>query len=545
MMASTTFSVLIRILIYIMPSFFNVLSWTLASTVGQRVFAAPAQETQACHPSSFSFPNITGTELINIDAQEVLNYTKTSLLPGTDSAKSYNLDFCNITVTYKHVDASDSINVFVWAPMQEWNGRLLGLGGGGFAASFGYLYQTAGVGKGFVAIGTDSGHAYGQTAGFDTTWALDEKNNTNWELVKDWSSRTLLELSIIGKHTTKEFFGRSSEFNYFAGCSAGGRQGLALAQLYPQAFDGILAAAPAINIETFVPATYWPTQVMNDLGVYPPPCEIQAFTKAAIEQCDGLDGVVDGIISLSEQCHFEASRLIGESFYCNRTQRKFTKAGAFIVEAAWNGVHSEELNWFGFGKNADLTEAAITTKCDSNSENCRYGTTNGDLYGGWFSSFAAKDPDFDVSSMNTSTFYSLLSSSSAEFRPYVGSDNPDLRAFQAAGGKLITWHGMADTTIPPGGSSSYYERALKANNNTTNFYRHFEAPGVGHCKPGAGLMPDQPLEQLMAWVEHEIKPKVLTASSKALNSSRPLCPYPSKQAYVGSDPNVARSFVCV
>lgn len=42
-----------------------------------------------------------------------------------------------------------------------------------------------------------------------------------------------------------------------------------LAQRYPDTFDGIVALAPAINWGQFIPAEYWPQQVMNRLGAYP------------------------------------------------------------------------------------------------------------------------------------------------------------------------------------------------------------------------------------------------------------------------------------
>ncbi|THX53257.1 tannase-domain-containing protein [Aureobasidium pullulans] len=319
-----------------MAPLFNILSFLVsAETTTQSVLAVPTTQNFAhssCHPSAFSFPAIPGAELINISASSVLNYAQTSLLPGTEAIKPYTIDFCNVTVTYKHISHNESISVSIWAPKpDDWNRRMLGLGGGGYAATFDHLYQTATVGKGFVAIGTDSGHPSGMTAAFDTSWALDADGKINTHLIEDWGFRTLGEMSVIGKHIVEEYYGRSSDYAYFTGCSGGGRQGLVLAQRYPKAFDGILAAAPAINLETFIPAAYWPTQVMRDFNVYPASCEIEAFTTAAIQRCDALDGDEDGIISMPESCHFEASRLIGKELSCDGEQRRFTKEAAMSV----------------------------------------------------------------------------------------------------------------------------------------------------------------------------------------------------------------------
>lgn len=39
-----------------------------------------------------------------------------------------------------------------------------------------------------------------------------------------------------------------------------------MAQRYPELFDGILAVAPAINWDKFLPGIHWPYIVMKELG---------------------------------------------------------------------------------------------------------------------------------------------------------------------------------------------------------------------------------------------------------------------------------------
>ena len=92
----------------------------------------------------------------------------------------------------------------------------------------------------------------------------------------------------LGKAITESYYGKKPEYSYWTGCSTGGRQGLMMAQRYPELYDGILALAPAINWNSMVPSLYWPQQVMNRLGVYPPQCELSAYTKAAVASCDEL-----------------------------------------------------------------------------------------------------------------------------------------------------------------------------------------------------------------------------------------------------------------
>jgi hypothetical protein len=159
--------------------------------------------------------------------------------------------------------------------------------------------------------------------------------------------------------------------------------------------------------------------------------------------------------------------------------------------------------------------------------------------------FVVADPDFDPSTLSTDDFAKILAQSIAMYRSSLGSANPDLHHFHEAGGKLITWHGLADTTIPTKGSEKYYNEVLKHNENVPDFYRYFEAPGVGHCSGNKGPLPNQALEQLVAWVENGIAPDTLETSSASTGLNRPLCSFPSRQVYVGGNANETTSFACV
>ena len=46
-------------------------------------------------------------------------------------------------------------------------------------------------------------------------------------------------------------------------------------------------------------------------------------------------------------------------------------------------------------------------------------------------------------------------------------------------------------------STQYYEQVLQHNDNVSDFFRHFEAPEVGHCAGGPGPMPNAAMEQLV------------------------------------------------
>ena len=289
-------------------------------------------QTPVCSADAFPHPDLFGANITGITAEEVHNFTTVSLQPGTSYGSNTTISFCNVSVTYLHPGWNDTTHVSVWLPHDNWNGRLQALGGGGYSATLGPLYLAQAVAAGYTAIDTDAGHAGGIAASQNLSdWVLTSPGNVNWYLLEDFGSRSLDDMTIIGKSITQNFFGSAPKYSYFSGCSGGGRQALMIAQRYSDGYDGILAVAPAISIEQFVPAAHWAIQVMKDINYYPPPCESEAFTREAIVACDALDGLEDGIISDPHLCNFTAYDVVGKNFFCDGAQRQFTFKGATVV----------------------------------------------------------------------------------------------------------------------------------------------------------------------------------------------------------------------
>src|SRR5581483_2025088 len=75
--------------------------------------------------------------------------------------------FCRVTGVIR--PTSDSrIRFEVWLPAEGWNGRVLGVGNGGFAGAISYQQLASYLKRGFAVSGTDAGH---QAEGTDATWA--------------------------------------------------------------------------------------------------------------------------------------------------------------------------------------------------------------------------------------------------------------------------------------------------------------------------------------------------------------------------------------
>lgn len=248
--------------------------------------------------------------------------------------------------------------------------------------------------------------------------------------------------------------------------------------------------------------------------------------------CDALDGLKDGIISAPRRCQFKAADVVGKAYLCNGTTRLFSSAGAVIVQAAWDGPQKTGpagFNWPGLNIGANLSTLYIETSCSSNGT-CKASTDT--LFSHWYQYLLAQNPHYDLTSMTTEQYFVFSQLSNQNYLSTISASNPDLSAFAKAGGKLISWQGTADERIPTRQTVLYYEEVLALDPKAGEYYRFFEAPGVGHCYGGAGPVPNRAFSQLMAWVENKTVPDVLYAGNGS--HTRPLCPYPMEQTSVGN-----------
>ncbi|KAM5343865.1 hypothetical protein ACJ41O_012402 [Fusarium nematophilum] len=89
--------------------------------------------TPKCSTKHIQFPTIPGVKLLFKTAEPVKHYPIEATTTQSSAKWNATLDICNITVTYGHEGWGDKINVHVWLPLQGWNGRMVGGGGGGFS----------------------------------------------------------------------------------------------------------------------------------------------------------------------------------------------------------------------------------------------------------------------------------------------------------------------------------------------------------------------------------------------------------------------------
>ena len=440
-------------------------------------------------------------------------------------------DFCQITGLIE-----PSINFEARFPVSDWNGNYFQAGCGGSCGLVLPERETHSnsinhaLRKGYAAITTDSGHS-GDHIG-DARWAL------NNPLAEQVYARDILPITRAAGHVLiKLIYGKDPDFSYFSGCSNGGRLGAKAAQEYPNLFDGIIAGCPVLNLSMNGGVFgAWILQANSDKNGNiildkSFKSKIPILEANAINQCDSLDGKVDGIIQLPNECKIDLS-LIPECMITNDSDC-LTSDEKMVVQKFYQGpTNSNGLQLFG-GMPPGSERYWDYWYLGSNSLR-KPGILLADGYLQYLG--MAQDPlNYSALNFNFDKDLEKLVPQGLLFNAI----NPDLKSFQKAGGKILMWHGSVDPLVLPNQSITYYE-ALKTRmglSNLQKFYRLYMGPGMGQCWEIPSALPEQMdlLKVLSLWVEEGIQPNIIpikqNSSSDVMAKEGTLKPYPQLATY--------------
>ncbi|OKL58279.1 hypothetical protein UA08_06753 [Talaromyces atroroseus] len=246
-------------------------------------------------------------------------------------------------------------------------------------------------------------------------WAQLLDGQLNIPLFTDFASVSLNDIAVIGKQISSRYYGYGPSYSYWNGCSTGGRQGLMMTQKYSQVYNGIYTGSPAIN---------WPVS-----------CVFDAISDAAVEAWGSLN---DRVIAKPGQCLFDPAIMVGQRVNCNGTLVNITSDDATIVQKTWEGPRT-----------ADGTPLWVL-----------------------------EDAGVDLKALTLDEFVGIFYQVLVKYKSLIGTNNIDLHPSHYAGGKMITWHGLADQLIFPGGTIDYYRKVLGFDDTVHGYYRFFSAPGV-------------------------------------------------------------------
>ncbi|HXY06647.1 MAG TPA: tannase/feruloyl esterase family alpha/beta hydrolase [Terriglobales bacterium] len=471
--------------------------------------------------------------------------------------------FCRVEGTIKPTADSD-IRFEVWMPSSRWNRKFRGVGNAGFGGSINFGDMAAAARNGYATASTDTGHR----GDFDDAkWALKHP-----EKVIDWGYRAIHDSTLRAKRIIQAFYGEAPRWSFFEGCSNGGRAGLMEAQRFPEDYDGILAGAPDIPW-TLLTALFYNTQVpgLTSPDSYIPASKIPTISTAVLAACDAQDGVRDGIVNDPRQCHFDPSTLLCkalESDSCLTSPqvaqlRKIyaglrNSKGDQILPGYLPGGEQGEEGWKGW----------ITGPGPGQSGLFDYG----DAY---LKNLVFDNPAWDYRTVGVERAIQIADAKTARG---LDASDPDIRSFQARGGKLILYSGWSEPVVPPLTTTNYYDSvaAKLGLHETEGFVRLYMAPGMQHCYGGPGpnffgqfdpsALGGNPQQVPIAtdpehniftglehWVESSVAPGSIIATkfvndldpAQGVKMTRPLCPYPQIAKYKGTgDTNDAANFVC-
>lgn len=323
--------------------------------------------------------------------------------------------------------------------------------------------QGSGTGYGFAVMSTDTGHL--SNTG-DATWAYNKP-----EVLANWGYRAMHGSVELSKVIVKSFYSKAPVFNYYNGCSTGGRQGLKEAEMYPDDFDGIVAGSPAwwtahLQPWTLKVGTYnLPVTATHHIS----PSLFNVIADEVVKQCDPQDGVLDGVISDPSRCNFRPETLL-----C--TGKNITNATSCLSSPQIDTLNLLYNDW------VETNQTFIFPHLEIGSEGQWQVVVEGNepnsLGTDYFRYMLNLGPNFTYPDFNPS-----LITLSDEVNPGNATvRNFDLDEFYKKGKKLITYHGLSDGLIPTGSSVYFYEQVARAmvpkGVVLDDFFRFFLVPGM-------------------------------------------------------------------
>jgi len=552
----------------------------------------------------------------------------------TISAPSWNAAakglpaYCTVNGAIAPVDRSPNakpINFQVAFP-SAWNGRAAQLGGGGMNGIIPGLTggPASPFAQGFVTYGSDSGHqvsgfgfgggpgalpgggakgggGFGKGPGAAKGPGVDKGSgpapgaakgpagpgpSDDWAL-NDEAIKNLGYMQMKKTHDAamvliQRMYGDKPKYNYYIGSSQGGREGLTVAQRYPNDYDGVAANVPIVNFSSLMLAPARIRIQEKPAANALTSAKINAIRGEFMRQCDKLDGLADGIINNYMACRAIFDVKQGKSgrhpWAAKRCPNNVdpnpadTSASACLTDGQISTLEfvysrypfaeplANGVKTFGMWlPNTDPSGSGLIANArflgqEGADENARKYTWLGELgVTGFLMKDLAANP-FDYVEGGK------WSARRAELSPWLDATNPDLSTFQKRGGKMIVAIGSNDTLASPGAQLDYYQSVLDkmGRSKVDGFARLYVLPQTGHGLTGTNYTTDGDGKQIEAkpvpntfdrvalltdWVENGKAPGK-SIKVAAGDRSLPMCSYPEYPKYGKGIVNAAESYTC-
>lgn len=494
------------------------------------------------------------------------------LVPAVTTSPAF-AEYCRVQGSIAPLTAdADPIRFQLNLPT-TWNGKAVMVGGGGFNGTLidavaalrdAAPGQAQPITQGFATFGTDSGHdgtTYGATD--PAKFALND------EMFLNFAHQSYKKVKDVAHALMQQYYLRTPSKQYFYGGSEGGREGLTMAQRYPQDFDGIVSVVPVIH---------W-TGLFNGFINYQLPqfsggainaSKVRVLANYVNTVCDALDNSEDGVVSNYLAC---PSRINLQTLRCpdgaDTGDTCLSDAQLLVLKASYgptvmpfplaNGLttypgrlYGGEIQLGGEGIGRWVTTGKVPNLPPTATD------ARGVIYGSSYARYViAKSAAFDIRTWNASTFQARIQEVSA----LMDSTNPDLAAFHARGGKLIIRENAGDWAQSPVAGIQYYQNVVDKLTQPVvdEFVRLYVSPASNHGGTAASLTTGTEvptnhdlLTTLDNWVSSGSAPadalvQVRNSATAPFTTlaTRPMCRYPNYPAYVSGDVTRAESYRCV
>ena len=507
----------------------------------------------------------------------VLAATDVSDTDAAGQARSY----CMVTGNINPSDQTASPIRFQVNLPKIWNLRALQFGGGGTNGTVvtglnPFNGAPADVptplARGYVTLGSDSGHNSAGKPPFDTSFALNQEELMNFG---QWQIKKVVD---VAKVLTERMYGQKPHLTYFVGGSQGGHEAFDAAQRYPDDYNGVIAHYPAYNLQNmWLGAQAQAMAIYGNQSLVPSaawmnPAKVAMIVAAAVKACDTLDGVADGLIGNVKACNnaFTIDTVrntmrcpggtdAGDTCLSDAQIAAAEKIASTVnFSFATNGGYTSYPRWPLFeggtflGNHLGRASSADPSKAPGAADGTafQYFPAKGMITG-----FITRDLTYDTLAFDPNAWVARLQ----EVSNYTDAVSVNLAPFMSKGSKMLVMHGTIDDSISPYNTIKYWERLVAANGqaNVDAFARFYVVPGMGH---GNGLFNAKHdwLATLEAWVERAEPPGALitsdgntAAGTAATNGrTRPLCLYGTYPRYTGppnpsqAQANAAANYTC-
>lgn len=502
--------------------------------------------------------------------------TSASVVAAAGTGPTALGEYCKVTADIAPVDpAAPKIKLQVDLPM-TWNGKVLMFGGGGYDGEIpniagnvpaGPIDRLLPLGRGYATFASDSGHQGGALGRRDGSFGIND------EALNNFSGDALKKSRDVAVAIVKARYGVAPTRAYFAGGSSGGREALAAVQRWPEDWDGAIVLYPAGAAASLDLQFGRFTRAFARPGAYPSVAKRKRLYDAALEACDGLDGVVDGLVSNMRACNalFDPAKATigGAPLRCPNggeggdrclSDAQITALKVFDTPITFAyPLASGETQYPGFNvwgtdlgiPNASPLQPVVTQLAFGSSPpttpmpaTVPFGSL---FWDHWVKYFVTRDPDFDSSTLDPEHPGRWQARISA-LTGVQDVNRTDLGPFAAKGGKILMAHGMSDALVSTRATEQYYDRVRSTMGpaRVQDFLRFYEIPGYGHAVSTVFNASWDSLTTLENWSEKGIAPPAQTVADATgvPGRTRPLCEYPGFPRYFGGAVDLASSFTC-